>query len=104
MTVEITNCCHENVECSICVDPKSRQNVYLISNFSRLNGSTLEWIDMASYGMCIHDCTDEEIPGVYRTLKELDRWELYISGSIVTCNEKKKEEVLQYLQDLIHIL
>ncbi len=69
-----------------------RKGIFIIISIMRgdvVEVEKMKWIDMASYGMCIHDCVDEEIPEVYRILKDLDRWELCDRGKTVACSEKK---------------
>ena len=96
---EIEDIMFDTVKCSAYYRPKEPNSIVLASNFRYTKNSSVHWWDEASYGMCTHPCTKEELGSLYQILKDipLDKWHFSSPLQYVRVTEEIKQEALNIL-------
>ena len=100
-TIEVSGLIFDTVKCSAYLRLGKPASIVLISNFHYTTGSSVHWMDEASYGMCSHACSPEEVAEVYELLKksEVDQWEHSGGLRVIPVTKEIKEKVLKLLEN-----
>ena len=92
----------DTAKCTVYYRPKEPDKMILISNFRYTGDSSIKWWDEASYGMCTHPCTKEEIGELYHILKDIppDEWRFSSPFRHVRVTEEIKQKALEILRQM----
>ena len=92
----------DTAKCTVYYRPKEPDKMILISNFRYTGDSSIKWWDEASYGMCTHPCTKEEIGELYHILKDIppDEWRFSSPFRHVSVTEEIKQKALEILRQM----
>ena len=101
--LEIDGILFDTVKCSAYYRPKEPNRIVLVSNFRYTGNSSIHWWDEASYGMCTHPCTKEEIGNLYQVLKDipLSKWHFSSPLGYVRVTEEIRQEALDILKNYL---
>lgn len=101
--IEVRGLVFDTARCSAYLRPNNPERVNLESNFHYTKDSSVHWFDEASYGMCTHFCTKEEISSVLELLKrtELKQWRFTLGLAKIPVKQEVKDKVIKLIEGSI---